>query len=114
MIQQRCAKWCGRGCTEQEYQQAVSAGAKLAARLGKGWKPVIWENLGWHYQAVSPCRRLKVHPSHGKGYIAFLGEADFPGGTWAEHGATPAAAVRAVVCLARRDVADITSLIGGL
>jgi len=110
----RCAKWCGRGCTEAEYQRAVRAGAALAARLGKGWKPVVWENLGWHHQAVSPCGRLKVHPNHGKGFTAFLGEADFPGGTWAESGATPKAAVRAVVCDARRDVASITSLVEGL
>jgi len=109
----RCAKWCGRGCTEQEYQQAVSGGTALARRLGKGWKSVVWENLGWHYQAVSPCRRLKVHPN-GTGYTAFLGEASSPGGTWAEHGRTPESAIRAVVRVAKREVVSIAELVEGL
>lgn len=27
--------------------------AKLARGLGRGWKPNVWENLGWHWEAVN-------------------------------------------------------------
>lgn len=46
-----CSTACGKGCTFAEYQRAKQHGRALAKRLGKGWKPRIWENLGWHYTA---------------------------------------------------------------
>ncbi len=109
----RCATWCGRGCTEEEYQQAIRSSHALAKRMGKGWKPNVWENLGWHYAVVSPCRRLKVHPC-GRSFTAYLGEPDCPGGRWAEHGSTPKAAVRNVLRVARREADVIAALVEGL
>lgn len=49
-----CSPSCGGGCTWKEYQQAVRDADQLVKQLrGEGWKPVVWENLGWHFQAVS-------------------------------------------------------------
>lgn len=44
-----CSPRCGGGCTKAEYDAAVTAADALAAKLGPGWEPDIWENLGWHY-----------------------------------------------------------------
>jgi hypothetical protein len=46
-----CSPACGRGCTKAEHDEAVRKGNALCKRLGKGWKPRIWENLGWHFMA---------------------------------------------------------------
>ncbi len=32
-------------------KQAAAAAKKLAKLMGAGWKPRVWENLGWHYSA---------------------------------------------------------------
>ena len=48
-----CAPACGGGCTHAAYMQAQLGGERLARRLGPGFKPEVWENLGWHYCAVS-------------------------------------------------------------
>ncbi len=109
-----CAPACGRGCTRQEYLNADKAGLALATRLGGDWTWKVWENLGWHYKAVSPCGRLKVHPVHGcDGFTAFLGEAGC-GGKWAEHGSTPQEAVDAVVAAGRAAFDEVADLLEGL
>ena len=110
----RCAKWCGSGCTEEAYQKARRGGAALAKQLGKGWKPRVWENMGWHFAAVSSCGRLEVHSHGGRSFTAYLGEADQPGGRWAEHGKTPKAAVKATVREGKRELAEVAALVEGL
>lgn len=95
----KCAKWCGRGCTHAEYEAARAGATALAKRLGPGWKANVWENLGWHYSAVSRRGFVKVHPNIQRGriasYTAFIGEKNFPGGRFAEHGSTPEKAIAA-------------------
>lgn len=91
-----CSPACGNGCTWPEYQEATTAAEKLCGILGDGWKPRVWENLGWHYEAHSPDGRLKVSPlTGGDGYIALLGRPDEPGGKWSGIGETPQAAAYA-------------------
>lgn len=92
-----CAPWCGRGCTWQEHQAAVASAARLIGRLGPGWKPRVWENLGWHYEAISKCGQVKVSPSGKRSFIAFFGDAGRSGGAWSAHGPTPQKAVDVVV-----------------
>ena len=46
-----CSPMCGGHCTWAQHQLATKRGKALAATLGHGWKPVVWENLGWHYRA---------------------------------------------------------------
>lgn len=122
-----CSPACGGetkwGCTWAEYQAAKRAAKALCDRIGKGWRPRVWENLGWHYSAISPCGRLKVHPStscrcHGKGtvtsYTAFLGEADSPGGRWTGQSRSPKRAVALAVEEGRRALDEVNSLVEGL
>ena len=44
---------CGR-CTWHDHERAVRDADLLVKKLrGRGWRPVVWENLGWHFQVVS-------------------------------------------------------------
>ncbi|MDD2892552.1 MAG: hypothetical protein PHF20_01365 [Halothiobacillaceae bacterium] len=45
-----CAPACGAGCKYSDYQHAVNAAQAMINMLGHGWKPDIWENMGWHYR----------------------------------------------------------------
>lgn len=45
-----CSPWCGHNCTKATYDECVKESTALARRMGKGWKPYVWENLGWHYR----------------------------------------------------------------
>lgn len=45
-----CSPLCGFKCTRAAYDRAKKRGATLAKRLGPGWVPVVWENMGWHYR----------------------------------------------------------------
>jgi hypothetical protein len=49
-----CSSACGSGCTVREHQRAVRDADALVKKLrGTGWRAVVWENLGWHFRAVS-------------------------------------------------------------
>lgn len=115
-----CAPACGHGCTHEEFVRANREAAKLCLELDaktiKGWKPRVWENLGWHFDAISACGRLKVSRvsrdlKHGSS-LAFLGEGT-TGGRWAEHGRTPHLAVLAVLEVARQEAKAIVELLNG-
>ena len=109
-----CAPACGAGCTKAAFNAATRAGKALAKRLGKGWKATVWENMGWHYAAISECGRWKVHPSlhRGKvvGYMAFLGSPGH-GGRWVEHGKTPQSAIKNTRKVARLEANGIQALL---
>lgn len=47
-----CSPACGGECTWAAYQKAVKDSKALAKKLGKGWKPRVWENLGWHWEVT--------------------------------------------------------------
>ena len=113
-----CSPDCGRGCTHREYRRATTGAAKLCAALGRGWTPRVWENLGWHHAAISPCKRIKVHPSGSRsvrdGWNAFLSNAGESGGLWVGHGRTAKGAVRDVVRIAKAEVARLAAMVAGL
>lgn len=72
VLNRYCAPACGRGCTWSEYQNAVASADKLVKRLrGAGWKPLVFENLGWHWQAVSG--PVQVYPSGDGKFWAMIG-----------------------------------------
>lgn len=105
-----CSPACGFGCLWTSYVNAKKRGKELAKRMGKGWKAQYWENGAWHFCAISPCGRIKVHA----GYTAFLGEPESGGGQWAESGKTPERAVKKVIKTAKLSLAGIGAIIKGL
>lgn len=109
-----CAPWCGRGCTKAEHDAAQRDGAALAALLGDGWKPVVRENLGWHYNAVSPCNRIEVHRHGSRRFTAYLNHPGKGGGLYVGKATTAPAAVRNVVAKAREHIRELQTLVEGL
>lgn len=97
----------------RQYLNAKANGKRLAKRLGRGWKPEEWENLGWHFKVTSPCGRIKVHAGLGH-YAAFLGEPGSSGGPYCEDGRTPEAAIKNVVATAKARLSKIGAVIKGL
>jgi hypothetical protein len=72
-----CSPACGGGCTHREFTDATRRAAKLAARLGDGWKPRVWENLGWHYTVeLGDAKRggISIHEG-ANGYWYLMGDA---------------------------------------
>lgn len=111
--------WKPRRCTHAAYRAARKLGKALAKTCGKGYTINVWENSGWHHSAISPCGRIKVHGGSGLFakchiYTAFLGQPARAGGTWAESGRTPKAAIRKVVAVAKSELAKIGAVIHGL
>lgn len=60
-----CAPACGMGCTVQAFRSVHRSANTLAKKMGKGWKPYVWENMGWHYSVVID--KCAVHPPHSQG-----------------------------------------------
>ncbi len=108
-----CAPACGYGCTYADYRAAVKAAAKLAHTMGPDWSPGVWENLGWHYYAVSRCGRWKISSSvQGKpSYTASLSAPSGTGACWMEHASTPQGAFHKVKAVAGDELARIASLL---
>lgn len=113
-----CAPACGCNCRYSEYVKACLGAERLAARLtnklGKKWRPRVWENMGWHFEAVSwrgciqvkedhkwPDRRFS-HPTFTAYVRNFPGNALFTG-----EGKTPEAAVEDARAEARRQMEGI-------
>lgn len=95
--------------------QAQRAAARLVAALGPSWRSHIWENLGWHAEAVSRCGRVKVPTGPVMGlYRAYIGIPNDAAIWWIGHGCTPAGAVRAAVKEARAALAEQHELVDGL
>jgi len=61
-----CSPLCGGDCKRADYDKAVRESAKLAKRLGPGWKPNVWENLGWFWQVENG-----VMVASERGYLYF-------------------------------------------
>lgn len=100
-----CAPACGRGCLKSEHDEALANAKRLAKLLGPGWKPTVWENLGWYY-----CAKFggtKVHGGRGfKGFTAYIGDRDSPGGTWYAHGDSPREALEGAISAALIDIEE--------
>jgi len=65
-----CSRACGNGCTKAEYVAAVKKGEALAKAVGNGFKPRVWENMGWYYSAVKGV--AAIHPYHDGTYTCYF------------------------------------------
>lgn len=68
-----CSPACGGGCTHKEYEQAQQSARLLCEALGKGWRPYVHENLGWHFAA---------HYGQGRGHHSALIEVHMRDGVY--------------------------------
>jgi hypothetical protein len=69
-----CSPACGAGCTRGEHDRAKREALRLVNNLrGRGWKPIVWEGLGWHFKAVSG--PLEIHGEPGSFYSCSLGKS---------------------------------------
>ncbi len=109
-----CSSGCGRGCTAAENLAATGGAKQLAAELGEGWTSNVWENLGWHFKAVSACGRICVHRYSDERCTAFLGPAGSGAGVFTATASTPRAAVTAVCRKALDGIEEIQALLAGL
>lgn len=101
-----CDPRCGGGHTRAEYLKARRAARELVALLGPGWTPRVWDNMGWHVEAVHERAHLSVKDFH---HGATFESDDQSRRYWCttrdvaglpqfhEYGATPANAVVAVL-----------------
>jgi hypothetical protein len=53
--------------TKAAHDKAVKDAARLAKRMGPGWEPEVWENLGWHYSVRKGV--CSIHPSLFRGKL---------------------------------------------
>ncbi len=108
-----CAPACGGGCTIHAFNQAKTNAQSLVDGLGRGWKPHVWENLGWHFSAISPDGRIKVHPFGGgmKGYTAFIGLDASAGGKWTGQHRLPKTAIKKAMATVRAESAVLNEVI---
>jgi hypothetical protein len=74
-----CSPACGCGCKLADYKAAVEAADLLVKTLGEGWMPIVWENLGWHYEAmkgdVTVCRERGGYTA-SIDIVIFVGEKE--------------------------------------
>lgn len=61
-----CSPRCGFLCQKAAYDRAVKEGAELAVRMGAGWTSRVWENCGWHYEAVKGVASIMPNIHGGK------------------------------------------------
>lgn len=97
-----CGDRCGRGCTLDEYESAVTAANKLVAALPEGFKPRIWENLGWHHEAVktvSSDSRISIRDqTHSEGN--YSADSRVAGRQFMSFGRTPVEALNQLIGVA--------------
>lgn len=102
-----CSPWCGGKCKWEAYKKAKKESAKLARRLGKGWRPHVWENLGWHWQVIRG--EMSVNPNWAsvntwKSRISSY-TAAFSG--WSATMKTPEAAVKKTIKMAKGELRNL-------
>lgn len=93
-----CSPACGGDCTWAAHYSATRNAAALAKRCGPAFKPVVWENLGWHYRAETEDRRVTIRQ--------YAGQYQADVGGYHGYGTTPQAALDAAVSVALADVGD--------
>lgn len=47
-----CSPACGFHCAKADFDHANERAAAIAAQLGSGWEPRVWENCGWNFEVT--------------------------------------------------------------
>lgn len=105
-----CAPACGAGCTWAAHRQAKEDARELAAKLGDGWTPRVWESMGWHYQVTRG--RIKVLPSELAGYVVIVSMPWILGTM--QSGLNPVKLVRTAVREVSKKVGQLSKELEGL
>ena len=116
-----CSPACGHGCTQAEFELATMRGERLAARMNempggfKDWSVRVWENMGWHYEAIRVMGEGKASPDTWCSMAEYLDDDFEPRRYWCDsriaghqfhaNGDTPEEALNAVMAelIAMRD-----------
>lgn len=64
-----CSPRCGGRCKHSDFLKVTEMAKALALELGSGWKPRVWENLGWHASAEHRTVNAAVHPNVYNGKV---------------------------------------------
>lgn len=111
-----CAPACGRGCTIAEYREAERKAKRLALRLSGvdtdvksgAWKPIIHENLGWHFHVNKGA--VSVYQYSITQYAACLNlNGPWGGNMWAR-ASSPERAVKDLLTSARKELVSMAKL----
>jgi hypothetical protein len=46
-----CSPACGYKCKKADFDRASERVTALVSQLGAGWRPEVWENGGWYFEA---------------------------------------------------------------
>lgn len=74
-----CSPACGAGCKFSDFKKATADAKALCKKLGPGWKPRVWENLMWHFEARRGFMSISPLGDTGK-YTSLLGTKEGLGG----------------------------------
>lgn len=74
-----CSPACGGRCKLEDFRTATRKARELAASLGLEWRPVVNENLGWHWK--TQLGEVWVIPSRAGKYTAGWGAHSSSGET---------------------------------
>jgi hypothetical protein len=87
--------------------------------MGKGWTTKVWENLGWHHQAISPCGRLRLSATRDTGTTVagctaiIVSDVNSTDIRWMDHAGDAKSACAAVLARVARDRNEIDGIIMG-
>lgn len=118
-----CSQACGGGthCLWADYQGAKKSAVALAKQLGNGWTPRIWENLGWHFEVVSPCRRIRIHACKNARHTEYVALLSTPvpharayGRLFIGVGKTPTAAINQIRKQGRAYIKQLQTMLEGI
>lgn len=65
-----CSPACGHDCMAMDFINATKFATELATKMGPGWRPRVWENLGWHWEVEHPAAGVDVARHTRRSYWA--------------------------------------------
>lgn len=56
-----CSPACGGQCKRVDFDHVSAQAGVLAAKLGRGWMPIVWENLGWYFKVQKGAATVRIN-----------------------------------------------------